>query len=108
MTVKSEKFTPGPWRVDHDMDGDFVIGSDAKPIIAITNLDHEDDEANGRLIAAAPQLYEALNVVLTITNQDDGGRTWRNNAHGSRLGVFLTYAQLSAIEAALAKAKGEL
>lgn len=60
----SYKHTPGPWKFDHDMDGDFLIWADSKPCIAITDHDHEDDKANGQLMAAAPELLAVLETAL--------------------------------------------
>ncbi len=61
------KHTQGPWEACHDADGDYVIfageGVNHK-IIAITNLDSETDEANAGLIAAAPDLLEALERII--------------------------------------------
>lgn len=61
--------TPGPWRkwVDQTgtehricaMDGDFVC-----------NLDAWNREANARLIAAAPELLEALKVAMVVLDEN--------------------------------------
>jgi hypothetical protein len=70
------RHTPGPW--DYDMD--YIIAPDPDgqhPDIYIAEIAHSDDEgrvasleqqdANRRLIAAAPELLEALDYLLEQT-----------------------------------------
>lgn len=70
------RHTPGPW--DYDMD--YVVAPDLGgryPDIYIAEIAHSDDEgriaspeqqdANRRLIAAAPELLEALDYLLEQT-----------------------------------------
>jgi hypothetical protein len=64
------KFLPGPWRVDNDhrsgMAWNRHIVLDAEPDLRICFMAHSDgkapkaDKANAYLIAASPDLYEAL------------------------------------------------
>lgn len=77
------KFTPGPWIVD--LDRDFIQDGDQVSIEALTpegmisrevcslfldtgenkdGEDYEEDAANARLIAAAPDLYTSLQFIL--------------------------------------------
>ena len=55
------KHTPGPWTVDkyyrHDKEI-FIL----EPSVSVNydDVDHEEQEANARLIAAAPELLEVL------------------------------------------------
>ena len=68
------KYTPGPWIVDDgDSDAFGVFGEhDGNPICYLSeNLNsgtgirgREEDSANARLIAAAPQLCEALQACV--------------------------------------------
>ena len=54
-------------------------------------------------------LLEALKAVMNKANEGDGGKTWRgfkDFGPKSRLGVYLNFAELTAIEAAIAKAEG--
>jgi len=58
--------TPGPWRVDYDhrLDGaDQVVDASGRTVafIATPKNDHETD---ARLIAAAPQMLEALREMV--------------------------------------------
>lgn len=70
------RHTPGPW--DYDMD--YIVAPDPvgrHPDIYIAEIAHSDDEgriaspeqqdANRRLIAAAPELLEALDYLLAQT-----------------------------------------
>ncbi len=71
MTIA--KHTPGPW----DFDFPYVVAPDPigkHPDLYIAELAHEDEDgrlppederdANGRLIAAAPELFSALENLL--------------------------------------------
>src|SRR5947208_2777812 len=72
----STRHTPGPW--DYDMD--YIVAPDSSrrhPDLYIAEIAHSDDEgriaapeqqdANRRLIAAAPDLLEALDYLLQQT-----------------------------------------
>lgn len=70
----SDNYTPGPWHND----GGLVCGKDIKhggPSFDIFdasewNGPESEGQANARLIAAAPEMLEALNVALfAMTNQ---------------------------------------
>lgn len=55
--------TPGPWRYFAIQPGQFQVASDSQPNIATSawmGFEHEHNESNARLIAAAPSLLEAL------------------------------------------------
>jgi hypothetical protein len=62
------KHTPGPWSLKRE-NGRFAIIPDCRSPIALAytafnGLPQEKDEANARLIAAAPDLLAALEAVL--------------------------------------------
>jgi hypothetical protein len=69
-SIKAEH-TPGPWKYHYDADGDHVILSDSGTIIAVTGGDgyvmRLIDEANARLLSAAPEMLEALNEFLAYS-----------------------------------------
>ena len=67
--MKKPKFTPGPWWVLHDGSSEVSVQSDENFICRL-NLDPIPKEevkrhlANARLIAAAPELYDALETMV--------------------------------------------
>ena len=87
------KWTPGPWRAtthDHPEQGVYAGYRIAK----MTGGEIQRDRANANLIAAAPDLYAALEKALNfITNTE------------SEMGETLPCGD--AARAALAKARGE-
>jgi hypothetical protein len=96
------------WELDSAKDGDtryFVIhgelpkginGDFGYPVCDTMNRHHcispDEDEANARLIAAAPELLEALELLLT--NEDE-------------LRAHLAKAVIEQAEAAIRKGKGQ-
>ena len=62
------KHTPGPWSVEKSNLGPEIWNQNTR--VARVNINHEyhadmvDDQANARLIAAAPELLEALEAIL--------------------------------------------
>jgi len=89
------KFTPGPWNVDPDYPGDIQAGGaeiatafDTHDAVT-TTADADTAIANAHLIAAAPDLYAALERVLR----------WQPNDSASDL--------VAVAEAALSRARGE-
>lgn len=90
-------WTPGPWATERTAGGAWIISAAGQPGLAyaadsaaITGLSAYPAAANAHLIAAAPDLFEALAGLLTITPGDD------------------RYAlRMEAAFAALAKARGE-
>lgn len=101
------KFTPGPWRLSLT-DDTTVIGPDHQEIAEAMG-DYEDDdmlpevEANARLIAAAPDLYTALEEASALVDALSGGRG------NLRLrGQYISLEEaIARARAALSKARGE-
>ncbi len=65
----TNKHTPGPWKVSSDH---YHICKGATAVAAVfgtTGHDAARSEANARLIAAAPELLEALEHALTTTQK---------------------------------------
>jgi ATP-dependent helicase YprA (DUF1998 family) len=70
------KHTPGPWTTRNSVDGsgDIAIVASTKSIVAecFTAIRHsterveEECEANARLIAAAPDLFDAVKAALPV------------------------------------------
>ena len=91
------KFTLGPWRVEAVSDAvRVVVGAGRKKIILARlspkQIDEAETHANARLMAAAPEMYEALKLLQEfgfIRKFPQDEKAW------------------SLLHAALAKAEGE-
>lgn len=61
-------FTPGPWEVNRSEDEPLYVfqGEGERPVICdlLDNFGNEEQEANGFLISAAPEMYRALKEIL--------------------------------------------
>jgi len=57
------KHTPGPWRVDY---ATGIRGADEKVVAYVLSDASIDPAPDARLIAAAPELLEALEMLLTV------------------------------------------
>ncbi len=60
--MAEQRFTPGPWKseeIRHDGKW-YVMGPDNTTLVALCNSGLADNEANARLIAMSPQMYDAL------------------------------------------------
>lgn len=98
------KFTPGPWKVEpvnYDGDGGTLVRfngvciANVWGVLEYRQVD-EESSANAHLIAAAPELYEAMEDLLTVlADRKYKGFEARLESH-SRIA-----------RAALAKARGE-
>lgn len=106
-----KKFTPGPWQTDPECGHESVLGPNGAMVAdcAIFGLSKQfrarggDNVANAHLIAAAPDLYEALAALvssITAITGDGGRRSWSVNA------ARLAEAYDASIPA-LSKARGE-
>ena len=81
-TKEQVKHTPGPWTVDtQGSDDDFVIRSvqgknmgGGTEVAIVTTGSYSDtvEEANARLIAAAPEQNELLQIVKAGFDEDPG------------------------------------
>ena len=92
------KHTPGPWAVDSDGSGWYIEATPERghslAFIASPEFQEEPDtsaseaEANARLIAAAPDLLEALQWLVDILpdpdlDNDELQRTWTRRARAA-------------------------
>lgn len=101
------KHTQGPWHIN----GEWIDAKDSEPICFIpTEATYSDREANKRLIAAAPDqnaalisgakaLYMAIDKICTLT----GGKYDDQTSEA----MLWFQKELNAMNAAIAKAKGE-
>ena len=78
--------TPGPWLISYHHEGGTQIAIDDEPgmqgerdydLATVTHGDPDELEANARLIAAAPELLEALIRCEACTTNDEVGRQAR-------------------------------
>jgi hypothetical protein len=78
MSREAMKHTPGPWFSRYDDNGFYEIGSEAVSLrMAFTHGEGETDEANARLIAAAPDLLAALKAIMFRMQTDlEAGHGW--------------------------------
>jgi len=92
------KGTPGPWVVEEDTS----ITSDRDGFLCEAHGDStswDEDQANANLIAAAPELLEALQDMLS-------GWQYIRSQHGDLYGVGWDRAEQKAVSA-IAKALGQ-
>lgn len=102
--MSETKFTPGPWQPRYTGRGKSVFyhvsvtvpvipgycGETTKELASMSTTDGESERFNAYLIAAAPELYDALENMLAISG-----------------GVERGSAVYDSAVAALAKARGE-
>lgn len=79
-TLKEQStHTPGPWRT-YQGDGRWIVATTSSWAYAATGLipqlDAETEEANARLIAAAPDLLEACKQVIVYGADADDAILW--------------------------------
>lgn len=81
MSERVEKFTPGPWRryngpLMRSIWSDRNRGKDESAVAQICGPRQYDEEsdANAHLIAAAPDLYEALEGILDEVSPENISR----------------------------------
>jgi hypothetical protein len=69
------KHTPGPWKIEHDYKPYVINAGAGHTICAITGTAaiRPEAEANARLIAAAPEMLEALKLVRESGLADEYG-----------------------------------
>jgi len=90
----STKFTPGPWTVGAALNGNWIeFGADEKAVARTfhTHVGAQAEDANAHLIAAAPDLYEALAECRALLDGEGG----------------MPVGVRERADAALAKARGE-
>lgn len=69
--VETVKSTPGPWTAEKNGGkGAWIKGANGEWSAMACGTDDENADANARLIAAAPDLLEALKVMIDITVGD--------------------------------------
>lgn len=75
MTTTTQTHTPGPWQIEAGLTGLFICApgtfktAPTRPVIAETcnqSVSPDEETANARLIAAAPDLLDALNGLMLV------------------------------------------
>jgi hypothetical protein len=105
VVVMSTQHTPGPWKVGQHLGSlsSFCVHMDAgdkgrgsEIVEAVCGLDTDQRLANARLIAAAPDLLEALQEMVSIVA-----------IHQDATNTKFAWAEMEVANAAIAKATGE-
>jgi hypothetical protein len=98
----SAQFTPGPWRVDA---GGFnvVLDKPSGPTVAVTQP-HAHAKDHARLIAAAPELLEALEPFVSGAGHTMTFLRTREKMHATGQELYLEDVRRA--RAAIAKATG--
>lgn len=111
MMASEQKWSPGPWRVDGERDpsrGQRIAATIDGATFTICYAEtpqqggiprHDMREANARLIAAAPALFEAL----VAAKQE----MWMAARDQWTMADFKNWAVIQQIDAALARARGD-
>ena len=78
--VGGTQFTPGPWHLEHDVDGIplTIIGSDGSAIGTVETW-NDCTEGNRLVLTAAPAMYEALSELVKYLREqvaDEALDTW--------------------------------
>jgi hypothetical protein len=72
--------TKGEWKMEYPLLGDFIIHNDGLRIVSVHLIDDklEEQEANAKLIAAAPDLLETLYEIQKQFNENGNmtGHLW--------------------------------
>ena len=95
------KHTPGPWKVTGEelvSVGDQelfhrVIRDEGERWTALVEIEDREGEANAHLIAAAPAMYEALQIMVRAANVDE-------------IDPLVMFASIERAKGALAQAEG--
>jgi len=104
------KWTPGPWTIQMSADQrPYIVPADkGRPILAKAYRDSLDgdlpSDANANLIAAAPELYDALETISEALHE---GLMDLQKLGGGMFSFPLIEAALGDANAALRKARGE-
>lgn len=103
------KWTPGPWRIDEAnrtlvarlVGGEYEYICSVDPEeFSVSDMTDEENRANATLIAAAPELYEALEDLLGYFRSG-------NAVDVERATIKANAPEVLAARAALKKARGE-
>lgn len=97
------KFTKGPWTVDGPPWNQIVWSSAENRVCFLAHSNGADDErdiATGRLIAAAPALFEAVMATEAAERARVGGPDWKGGQNWVDLDTHATALRRAALSAA--------
>ncbi len=99
------KHTPGPWKFSAEsIDPEWSVVTTAGGSVIANVNDRHDQPANASLIAAAPDMLEALKEALS--HLDENARFLRDiQAHAGK--VSDAFSSADKVRAAIAKAEGK-
>lgn len=108
-------FTEGPWRTDEDCGHESVSGPDGAMVADCSifvspkfgERRTQTNRANARLIAAAPDMVEALTKLEAALRKDSRDKTVLSDTVEYHLDGQVMYQAINCARAALAKALGE-
>ena len=102
----TEKFTPGPWTKMNatDVFEGYWNGRQVADCMVDNDINYPQQKANAALIAAAPELYEALEKL--INDLPDCTIDWARDGMGNTNANCIVNSRDKG-KAALAKARGE-
>ena len=70
-TLEQLGISPAPWRQEANGYGTLdVLGSDDSLVVAYENPINRNDQENRRLIAASPELYDALQSLVEYIDRE--------------------------------------
>lgn len=110
-TQEAVKYTSGPWYVDGFNGRHEYIRQVSDSDVCVAQMPHWHDEhrnelqANARLIAAAPEILEALEALLPFLPDRNAALNYAATNDG-RVGA--SYVAVDQARAIIRKAKGEL
>lgn len=67
------KFTPGPWRLTMEDGRHPIVQRGTEGGFQVCGMSDEKEDADAHLIAAAPDLYEALSEMVRVYWADGDG-----------------------------------
>jgi hypothetical protein len=105
--MSESKHTPGPWEVDppgHPLDCHGILDADELGLAETHGREGKgEEEANAHLIAAAPEMYEALEELVNSEANVDPDETYSDKYGRLDMGKG---AAIRKAQAALKKALG--
>ena len=106
--MSDSKHTPGPWKVHKGVSNYYMITSCDDVEISECGGDFtmRDHQANANLIAAAPELLESCETMITLLENKFEPSAVSIENSGWREGGYLR-EQCAKMRSAIAKAKGE-